>query len=59
MKKRKRKFFGPFQPNFYGSPQTRSCCPKFSKLITKAAQGQQNERSVYDVAFRKTKIVKS
>ena len=38
---------------------TRSCCPKFSKLITKASQVQQNERSVYDVGFRKLKIVKS
>ena len=38
---------------------TPTCFFDFSEVITKATQGQQNERSVYDVAFRKKKVVKT
>ena len=56
MKKRKRRFLGPFHPKTYCLNKselpkvvqiqawTRKCCPGFNNFITKATQGQQNER---------------
>ena len=71
MKKRKRRFLGPFHHKIYCLNKswqskvvqiqawTHKFCPGFNNFITKATQGQQNERRVFDVAFRKIKIVKS